>query len=155
MSYFNKGVMLLATKKFNRKILYSFLLEKYGITKFPKYFYVKMDNVFNGKLEGMTKPIPPEHMYDMWVQKSNYLDKLNMQNISKGKKIEGYLRVNYDLSVIISKYDDYLKWLDKQKAQTVENKKIEESITITEVLYSKTNTKENSKDLADELDELI
>ena len=69
--------------------------------------------ITNGKLEGMTKPIPPEHMYDMWVQKSNYLDKLNMQNISKGKKIEGYLRVNYDLSVIISKYDDYLKWLDR------------------------------------------
>ena len=60
-------------EKFDKKILYDFLQETYNVTKFPKHFFIKMASIFNGKLEGLSKPIKPEHLYDMWVKKINYL----------------------------------------------------------------------------------
>ena len=126
-------------KKFDRRILFDYIQDKYGITKLPKHFFIKMSNIFNGKLDGLSKPIPPEHMYDMWVRKSAYLDKVNNNNISKGKKMDSYARLNYDLAIIISKYDKYLEWLDKQKALSSENESLKENISITNVLYKQNN----------------
>ncbi len=151
----------MSKKTFDRKILYTFLQEKYNVTKLPKHFYIKMSNIFNGKLDGLLKPIPPEHMYDMWVRKSSYLDKIYQNNISKGKKMDSYVRLNYDLAVLISKYEDYLSWLDKQKALSSDNEVLKENVNITEVLYIQNpnninnNINDSNQDLSDILDELI
>lgn len=146
--------------KFDRKILFDYLQEKYGVTKLPKHFFIKMSNIFRGKLNGLLKPISPEHMYDMWIRKSSYLDKINSNNISKGKKLDNYARLNYDLAIIISKYEDYLSWLDRQKAQSSDNSNLKESVTITEVLYNQSNNNDiinntDENNLADLIDELI
>jgi len=146
--------------KFDRKILFNYLQEKYEVTKLPKHFYIKMSNIFKGNLNGLLKPIPPEHMYDMWIRKSSYLDKINSNNISKGKKLDNYARLNYDLAVIISKYENYLSWLDKQKAQSSDNSDLKETVTVTEVLYNQSNNHEiiniqDEDNLADLIDELI
>lgn len=142
-------------KKFDKKELYDFLQNKYSIVKLPKQFFIKMSNIFNGKLSGLSKPIPPEHIFDMWKRKSNYLDKIYNNNISKGKKMDSYIRLNYDLAIILSKYDDYLKFLDKQKAQCSENNKIKENVSVTDILYIQNNKINTSNDIADILDDLI
>ena len=145
----------MSKNKFDRKILFNYLQEKYEVTKLPKHFYIKMSNIFKGNLNGLLKPIPPEHMYDMWIRKSSYLDKINSNNISKGKKLDNYARLNYDLAVIISKYENYLSWLDKQKAQSSDNSDLKETVTVTEVLYNQNNNHEDKNNLADLIDELI
>ena len=150
----------MSKNKFDRKILFNYLQEKYEVTKLPKHFYIKMSNIFKGNLNGLLKPIPPEHMYDMWIRKSSYLDKINSNNISKGKKLDNYARLNYDLAVIISKYENYLSWLDKQKAQSSDNSDLKETVTVTEVLYNQSNNHEiiniqDEDNLADLIDELI
>ena len=145
----------MSKNKFDRKILFNYLQEKYEVTKLPKHFYIKMSNIFKGNLNGLLKPIPPEHMYDMWIRKSSYLDKINSNNISKGKKLDNYARLNYDLAVIISKYENYLSWLDKQKAQSSDNSDLKETVTVTEVLYNQSNNHEDKNNLADLIDELI
>lgn len=142
-------------KKFDRKTLFSYLQEKYSLTKLPKHFYMKMSNIFSGKLDGLLKPIPPEHMYDMWVRKSNYLDNVYMSNISKGKKMDSYIRLNYDLAIIISKYDDYLSWLDKQKTMSATNENLKENVSITDVLYKYNATSNESKNSQDDFSNII
>lgn len=144
--------------KFDRRILFSYLQNKYSLTKLPKHFYMKMSNIFSGKLEGLTKKIPAEHLYDMWQRKSNYLDKVHMKNISMGKKMDSYVMLNYDLAILISKYDDYLSWLDKQKALTTKNENLKDNVTVTDVLYKyniHNNNTNNENDLSDIIDDLI
>lgn len=144
------------SEKFDRRILFDFLQERYSISKLPKHFFMKMSNIFSGKLDGLTKPIIPEHMYDMWIRKTKYLNDVYANNISKGKKMDSYIRLNYDLAIIISKYDDYLKWLDKQKALTSENTNLKENITVTDILYKSNNINNNTNNsISDVLDELI
>lgn len=144
-------------EKFDRRILFDYLQEQYEITKMPKQMFMKLSHIFSGKLDGLTKPIPAEHMYDMWLRKQNYLNKVYMNNISKGNKMTGYCRLNYDLAIIISKYDDYLKWLSRQQTQHIEQEQLKENVQQTEVLYNNSLQQNNNheENLADYIDELI
>lgn len=149
--------------KFNRKKLTNYLMEKYEITSFPKYFYIKLDNIYKGLNKNQSKPVLPEHLYDMWTRKQNYLDKIYIKNKNKGKLMDSYTRVNYDLAILLTKYDDYLKWLNKQKTFEEEKEILKENITSTEVTYrlqgqerkQANNDSNKNNDMADILDELI
>ena len=94
----------------------------------------------------------------MWTQKINYLNKINARNIQKGKVIDNNLRISYDLSVLISKYNDYLNWLQK-------NKEIEKSIVRNDINTTITDnkvyenivhqSKDNNEDELNDLDDWI
>lgn len=100
--------------------LYAFIFDMYGISFFPNYFYIKMDSVFKGTYKNLNKPVPPEDLLDMWKQKKSYLEKVAEQNRKKGTEIDGVNRVNYDLAILLSKYDSYLKWKEQQKIAIAE-----------------------------------
>ena len=103
--------------------------------------------------------MPPEDLLDMWKQKRNYLDKIAEQNRKKGNEILGINRVNYDLAILLSKYDSYLKWKEQQKiaiAELDESKKRSiEKIEYTDVARPKrvSNT-DNKVDINSMLDEI-
>ena len=143
------------SKKFDRRILYSYLMNRYEVTSFPKSFYMKLSNIFNGKLSTISKAIPPEHLYDMWIKKENYLNKIYMNNISKGKTMNGYVRCNYDLSILMSRYDDYLKWLERTKVESHENEKIIENVQTTPLIYNSQSNESKNDSIYDILDEMI
>lgn len=146
----------MAKQKFDRKILFNYLMDRYDVTSFPKSFYIKMSNIFSGKLSTISKKIPPEDLYDMWTLKESYLDKVYMQNMAKGKNMkDGYLRCNYDLSILMSKYDGYLKWKSRQQTLVEDEKKNIENVTTTKVLQTTVIENKKEDDIADILDELI
>lgn len=62
----------------------------------------------------MNKPVPVEDLWDMWRKKMSFLRKVHEFNTRKGKKIEGAALITYDLAIILSKYDGYLKWKEEQ-----------------------------------------
>lgn len=95
--------------------LYDFISDMYDISFFPTFFYIKMNEVYKGTYKGLKKSVPPEDLLDMWEQKKNYLLKVYERNRSHGKEIEGLQRVYYDLAILLSKYDSYLNWKDKQR----------------------------------------
>ena len=104
-------------------------------------------------------PVPPEDLLDMWRQKRNYLDKVAEQNRKKGNEISGVNRVNYDLAILLSKYDSYLKWKEQQKiaiAELDESKKRSiEKIEYTDVARPKrVSSTDNKVDINSMLDEI-
>ena len=146
-------------KKSTKNELYEFLFDMYDISYFPQYFYIKMDSVYKGTMKNLNKPVPPEDLLDMWKQKRNYLDKVAEQNRKKGNEISGVNRVNYDLAILLSKYDSYLKWKEQQKiaiAELDESKKRSiEKIEYTDVVRPKrVGTSNNKVDINSMLDEI-
>ena len=117
-----------------------------------------MDSVYKGTMKNLNKPVPPEDLLDMWKQKRNYLEKIAEQNRKKGNEISGVQRVNYDLAILLSKYDSYLKWKDQQKiaAATDELKKSnKEKIEYTDVIRPKrVSIADNEIDINAMLDEI-
>jgi heterodisulfide reductase subunit B len=125
----------------------------YELTVIPSTLFTKMVEITNGTYRGLAKPIPLSDIYDMWQRKKPYLDKVYLKNKQKDNDMNVDARLQYDLAVIINKYDSYLKWKENNKIIEQENiLKVEEQKN--NIDYSKMNTipNKNNKSGFDILD---
>lgn len=95
--------------------IYNFILENYNTMIVPPYVFIKLEDIYSGKRKGLTCEIPPEDILDMWKRKMTYLNKLRAKNIALGKNMTVAQQINYDLTVLVNKYDDYLRWKEQNK----------------------------------------
>ena len=102
---------------------YDYLSNTYDISTFTNQFFIKIANIENGTYKQVTKPIPVTDLLDMWQQKINYLNKVAVNNQKKGKELLGLSRINYDLAILLSKYDSYLAWKERQRVEKEEIEK--------------------------------
>jgi hypothetical protein len=131
----------------------------YGIVSIPSYFFVKVDSVVNGGYKGLSINIPMEHLFDMWKRKKQELDKIAMNNVKKGNGINDVGRLDYDLAVLVGKYDSYLKWLEKNKIMEQdeqENKELlKNKIDLSKInINNNINNKNNELDIINLIDEI-
>lgn len=129
------------------------IYREYEISFLPKHFFINLDKVYKGTYKNLKKPVPLEDLWDMWQKKMPYLRKVYDKNKRMGKNIEGMSRVNYDMSIVLSRYDSYLEWKEQQK-QALAAEQISKGSSID---YSKINTNapsDNNTDINDILDEI-
>lgn len=112
-----------------KDLIYEFIINNYDVNIVPNKVFTKLDAFYTGTFKGMSISMSPEDLYDMWTKKINYLNNLNIKNIKANKIINGADRINYDLSVLLSKYDSYLKWKEKEKIKAEEIKEVCENAT--------------------------
>lgn len=137
--------------------VFNFIKDAYDVTIIPSTVWQKLGNIYNGTFKGMSFGIPPEHLLDMWKKKIDMLNGIASRNITKGKSMNIDQRINYDLTVLVNKYDSYLKWLEKQKIIEAE-KEIEknENIVGKSIGYVSHKTeKNNSDDISDLVDDIF
>lgn len=106
--------------------LTDWVYKQYGISFAPKYFFVRLNQIYKGTYKGLDKPIPPEDLFDMWQRKWHYLEKVRVRNESHGKHIQGLDLIWYDLAILLSKYDSYLNWKIEHLAEIAEQMKMAE-----------------------------
>ena len=111
-----------------KSTLISLIANHYDLAVFPPMLHLRLADVFNGKYKGLTRPLLPDHLLDMWMQKFDWLDE-QVAKYRSGNPPTGVGRVLYDLAVLVNKYNDYLAWLETSKqeknetaAQVKENK---------------------------------
>ena len=137
--------------------VFNFIKDAYDITIIPTTVWQKLSNIYNGTFKGMTYGIPPEHLLDMWERKIDMLNGIANRNNTKGRTMNVDQRINYDLSVLVNKYDSYLKWLEKQKILEAE-KEIEKNENIvgkTIGYVIQKAEKNNSDDISDLVDDIF
>lgn len=91
------------------------LYKQYDVSFLPKHFFIILDSVYKGTYKNLNKPVSVEDLWNMWSKKMSYLRKVRESNHRKGKDIEGANLIVYDLAIILSKYDSYLRWKEKQQ----------------------------------------
>lgn len=143
-------------RKDNLNNLINYFKEVYDVSVFPSYFYSKLAEINRGTFKGVSLGIPYEDLLDMFKRKQKDLNRIATNNYNKGKEITGLKRINYDIAILISKYDNYLSWKNKKKLLEVENKiDNEEKIKIN---YSKLSNNINKNkeeiDISDILDDI-
>ena len=91
----------------------------------------------------------------MFKRKQKFLSKLYANNVAKGKEMTAIQRINYDISVIIDKYEDYLKWKSNQKLleNEINNNNNEIKVDYTKLNNTVKNV-ENETDILSILDDL-
>lgn len=85
----------------------------------PKHFFINLNKVFKGTYKGLNKPVPVEDLLDMWQRKLPYLTKVYINNKNKGKNMTGMARINYDLAILLSRYDSYCEWKASQQEEVM------------------------------------
>lgn len=125
--------------------MYKYFQQKYDIVLIPNQFFMKMESIFDGSFNGLRQPIPPEHILDMFQRGDVILSSIFYKN-----KIEGISKLNYDLAVLLGKYEKYLEWI---KTQEEKNKEIihsgKEKINL-EVISARKENKESSSNILDD-----
>lgn len=140
-----------------KESIFDFIKDAYDVTIIPTTVWQKLSDIYNGTFKGMTYGIPPEHLLDMWKRKIDMLNGIADRNITKGIVMNSDKRISYDLSILVNKYDSYLKWLEKQKIIEAE-KEIEnnENIVGKSVGYiSQKGNSNNSDDISGLVDDIF
>ena len=143
----------------SKERLYKWLQNTYNTVVLPSYFYIKMDEIFSGIYKGLSKEIPPEDLLDMWTRKKNELDRINNSNSRKGKNLIGVARINYDLAILLNKYDSYLKWKEKQRIIEQERQQVKDDFK-NKIEFNKISTtnkpsvNSNGFNISDIIDEI-
>lgn len=122
----------------------------YKVTLVPKYIYIKLDSIYKGVYKGLAVPIPPEDLYEMFQRKMPYLDKMATK-----KKLSGVSRFNYDLAIIINKYDSFLKWRTEEESQVENTFSKEDKVTFQKQPVHSNNGKPNDIDIGSVIDEIM
>jgi hypothetical protein len=143
-----------------KECLYKWLQHSYNVVVIPNYFFIKMTSIFDGTYKGLSKGIPPEDLLDMWKQKKSELDKISDFNNRKGNYIDSVGRLQYDLAIILSKYDSYIKWKEKQKVLENEQQEIIKVNTVNKIDFNKIsktvdNAQNKEKSIYDIIDEVF
>ena len=136
-----------------KKNIFEFIKEAYDITIIPTTVWQKLSAIYDGTFKGMSSGIPPEHLLDMWKKKIDMLNDIANMNITKGKKMGTAQRINYDLTILLNKYDSYLKWLEKQKIIEAENRQKAKS-EVTNITTSIINIKVNKENISQKNDDI-
>ena len=141
--------------------VYQFIKEAYDLTIIPTTVWQKLSNIYEGTFKGMSVGIPPSDLLDMWKRKIDMLNGIAKKNETKGIHMQPDQRLNYDLSILVNKYDSYLRWKEKQRILEAENKKkIEESKTSTNqnIICAKSNEgnlNQKNDDMSDLVDDIF
>lgn len=132
-----------------------FILEEYDLTIIPSNVWKKLSNIYMGTWKGMSIGISPEELIDMWKRKIGYLNKVANQKITKGTQISSDQRINYDLSILINKYDGYKKWKESQKILESDIQLISKSSSIGTSIIKEVSKKNTDKNEGVEISGLV
>ena len=135
--------------------IFNFIKETYDISVIPTTVWQKLSNIYAGTFKGMSVGIQPSHLLDMWKRKIDMLNGIANKNDTKGIHMQPDQRLNYDLSILVNKYDSYLKWLEKQKIIEAE-KDVEKSQNIVSQSIGYNNQSKNvDVDDSDNISDLV
>lgn len=139
-----------------RERLFKWIQNHYDLVTMPPGIFTRLEAVFSGTYKGMTVPIPPEDVYEIWTRRWNDMVKTYQYNLSIGKVLDNVARVYYDLAIVLSKSTSYFKWKENQRIAQQDTqeqmKKIE--INYRSINQTATANLENESDLSSILEEI-
>lgn len=143
---------------FDESDLCSFLREAYKITVVP---WKRIEPVLRGTDSRIPVAIPADILLDMWMRKFNYLQKQNQKLISKSSTpISSENLIAYDLTILINKYDSYMKWREEQRILAAENSKrennmVQEIINMSSFCSKTESNKKGDDDISDLVNDIF
>lgn len=157
---FKLNMMKELSSTMEKQKFFNWISDTYNASFFPNYFYMKIDSITKGTYKGQNEPICLADLNDMWKRKINYLDGIAERNRKKGTTFNTPIsRINYDLAILLTKYDSYKTWKENKRLETNEQsieliQQKEERVNFKSINTSNLNNKANISDISDILNEI-
>lgn len=157
--YENDAISTIKTK-FYRDKLNKHLLKYYDVVSVSQWFWNVISELGNGNYrKKKCKPVDVELIYHTWVWGQRKLNTIALNNKKNHKgPVNDEQRLNYDLSIIVSKIPNYLAYKKKSDAEEAERKKAQEDkvkINYNNVAQSTGTQNHGLDDISSLLDEIF
>ena len=97
----------------NSDTLYNYLFDAYEIPMLSTYAYMTFTSVFSGTYKNLRRPLDPYEVYEIWKRLHDDTDYLKKASAKKEfNKTES--EILYHLAIVVSQYDSYKKWKERQ-----------------------------------------
>ena len=98
------------------------LLDHYDIVAVPSYFWQLVADLESGKYKNKKcKPVSIITLHSMWVWGQKHLDKIAANNrLNRKGPINDNDRLRYDLAILLSHSNDYIKHITRTKEEAAE-----------------------------------
>ena len=92
--------------------IYHWMIDKYSVSIINQRLFMKLKDIYSGKMHGLAYPIPASELMDEW---KHYWDELC--DIRRYKRLTGEQAINYDLAVLLGKNVEYRDMLVRKNVQ--------------------------------------
>lgn len=92
----------------------------YGTTYLSTYFFNTLESVYIGAYKNLNTAIPLEDLWELWKLQKSELEEIHDTQRRKGKEIKQGLLPLYDLAIVVSHYDEYVKSKERMKRAQAE-----------------------------------
>ena len=130
--------------------LEQYLCQRYCIASLPFNIKKRIYDAYDGPVQ-----VKAEYLLSEWKTMESYLNNKRAQNIAKGNDMAGSRLLGYDLSIVLEKYERYVRYIVASEKQ---NQEIEYSLELHEMVqnvlkYNKPEVRDfkNVSDLVDEI----
>lgn len=87
--------------------LESYLCNRYGIPKLSENIKTRLiEEAYNSRLQ-----VKPYRLLQCWRMMEQYLNNVRANNVARGNDISGMALLGYDLSIVLGKYNDFMRYI--------------------------------------------
>ena len=103
----------------NRKSEFiKWIYETYDTNYLSRYFLNELEGVLQGTYKNLKRAIPLNDLWELWKKSITELRKIHENKKRQGDEISLCSQPLYDLAIVVSKYDDFLR--DKEKNRRIQ-----------------------------------
>lgn len=84
--------------------LEQYLCQRYGILKIGNLTRKRLEEAYNSSLQ-----VRPDRLLQCWRSMEQYLNNARLKAVASGKRMTGDDLLRYDLTIVLSKYDRFMR----------------------------------------------
>lgn len=84
--------------------LEQYLCQRYGILKIGNLTRKRLEEAYNSSLQ-----VKPDRLLQCWRSMEQYLNNARLKAVASGKRMTGDDLLRYDLTIVLSKYDRFIR----------------------------------------------
>lgn len=131
--------------------LESYLCKRYGLIQLTPGIKKRLEDAYNSDLH-----VDPDRLLSCWKQMEQHLNNIRLKNVAHGNDMSGIKLLGYDLSIVLGKYDSYMRYILAAEKTNEEAKiSIDEYKTFKRNMeFRPKNYTRKLKDVSDLIDEI-
>ena len=114
-----------------------YLCNRYGIIKLTSGIKKRLEEAYNSSLH-----VKPERLLNCWRTMEQALNNTRMQNVARGNTMSGVALLGYDLTIVLGKYESYMRYIIAAEKQM---ESVKDTMEMHEIMKSALKNKPKPK----------
>lgn len=129
----------------NRKSEFiKWIYETYDTNYLSRHFLNELEGVLQGTYKNLKRAIPLNDLWELWQKSITELRKIHENKKRQGDEISLSSQPLYDLAIVVSKYDDFLREKEKNRRIQAERESYLNNIQIDYKKLPRLHTKQQT-----------